>query len=88
MLLESSTENEIQTKVDTQHQLHILSTRRNEHLESLGSMVCKQYPVPLSHIPHPLCNWKIQRVHQITEEIRNLSENILHSDMVTDVLPN
>jgi len=73
------------TDIEIQHQIQTLSMRRNEYLLSLGEMVCKQYPVSLSCIPHPLCNWKIQRVNQISDEIKVLDMNRTNNDFVINI---
>jgi len=75
------------TDVEIQNQVQTLSMRRNEYLLELGKMVCKQYPVPLSCIPHPLCNWKIQRVAQISDEIAHLAINKKNNDVRNDIFP-
>jgi hypothetical protein len=61
---------------DTQKKINILTKRKNEYIMSLGNMMCQNYPISLSFIPHPLCNWQIQRVNSLQNDITLLQESI------------
>lgn len=51
----------------------VLAARKQQHLVELGMMVVKaSQPIPLSVIPHPLCNWKVSRISLIDAQIEAL----------------
>jgi len=58
---------------DIQKKINLLTKRKDEYVTSLGNMMCRNYPISLSFIPHPLCNWQIQRVNSLVNELAELA---------------
>jgi len=59
---------------DIQKKINLLTKRKDEYVMSLGNMMCRNYPISLSFIPHPLCNWQIQRVNSLINDIALLEQ--------------
>jgi len=54
-------------------EIAVLNARKQQYLMELGMMVLKaRKPIPLSVIPHPLCNWKVSRISLIDSQIEVL----------------
>jgi len=71
-------DNEVQVILncdDIQKKIKLLTKRKDEYVMSLGNMMCKNYPISLSFIPHPLCNWQIQRVNSLINDIALLQQS-------------
>jgi len=63
---------------DIQKKIDLLTKRKDEYVMSIGNMMCGNYPIPLSFIPHPLFNWKIQRVNALLNDIALLERSREH----------
>ena len=61
---------------DIQKKIDLLTKRKDEYVMSLGNMMCRNYPISLSFISHPLCNWQIQRVNSLVNDINLLQQSM------------